>query len=74
LDASQLIIGIVFSAAVIAILVAVGWCLFDVVIRARDVSLPQRVVWVVALLTVNVIAAILYIRIGPGGERWGALR
>lgn len=66
------VITVLAWAATVAMLYAVVWSIVDVVIRATDVSLLRRALWVLLLLGLNAIAAALYMNVGPGAKRWRA--
>lgn len=54
----------------LGVLGAVLWCLYDVIVKASDIDIIRRVLWVLVLIGLNAIGAILYVRLGPGRERW----
>jgi hypothetical protein len=68
-----IVLPVVVGLAVLAVLYAVVWSLFDVVFRAPDLTLLARVLWVLALITLSFWAAIAYVRFGPGVARWHPL-
>ena len=70
MDVISVVGGIALSLAVLGMVGAVLWSLYDVVVRADDVELIHTVLWVVLILALNTIGAILYVRFGPGRERW----
>lgn len=69
----EILIRVIAVAGTIAMLYAVIWCVYDVVVRAHEIGPIRRFIWVLALLGFNVIAAAAYVWLGPGRHRWAAL-
>lgn len=65
---------VVFKWLLFAVLLyPVVWSIIDV-FRADEVGTLRKFLWIVMLLGLNVLAAMAYLRIGPGAERWDPCR
>jgi glycerol uptake facilitator-like aquaporin len=73
-DWLQVLGGVAVGVVGAAVAAAVLWCLYDILFKATDAQWSQKLLWVVLLLSLNVLGAILYVRIGPGRSRWAPWR
>lgn len=69
MDVLQVVLLALFAAAVFACEAAVVWSLVDT-LGQRGATDSNWIAWAVSLLVFNVLAAIVYVRWGPGETRW----
>lgn len=66
----EFVTGIFAMLIAIAFSVAFLWTLIDILFHAPDLTFRERAIWVLAVLLFNVLAVIVYVRLGPGKARW----
>ena len=64
------LVGLIGVVAIMAIIYAQIYALWDVLARQPELSIFSRVLWFVGLWVFPVLGSIAYLRTGPGVAHW----